>query len=108
MGALGTLYLFGSSAPLAAVALAVWGLAGFGFVPSLQYLVIHLAGPGRDLAATLPASAVNAGIALGALAGGTAVRGAGADGPLLTGLAVCFLAVPAAWAVRFLKAPAGT
>ncbi|MFI6652217.1 MFS transporter [Streptomyces sp. NPDC050529] len=104
--ALGALYLFGQSAPLAAVALAVWGLAGFGFVPSLQYLVIHLAGPGRDLAATLPASAVNAGIALGALAGGTAVGGAGADGALLTGLVVCSLALPAAWAVRFLKAPA--
>lgn len=105
VGALGALHLFGGSVPVAFVALAVWGLAGFGFVPSLQYLVIRLAGPGRDLAATLPASAVNAGIALGALAGGTAVRGAGADGALLTGLAVCSLALPAAWAVRFLKAP---
>lgn len=105
--ALGALHLFGSSVPLVFVALAAWGLAGFGFVPSLQYLVIHLAGPGRDLAATLPASAVNAGIALGAAAGGTAVRGAGAGGALLTGLAVCLLALPAAWAVRYLKAPAG-
>jgi MFS transporter, DHA1 family, inner membrane transport protein len=67
--ALGALYVVGSAPVPVAVALGVWGLVGFGLVPSLQYRAVGLAGAGADLAATLLASKVNAGIAFGALAG---------------------------------------
>jgi DHA1 family inner membrane transport protein len=84
--------------------LVVWGVVGMGLVPSLQYRVLELAGPGRDLAATLPASALNAGIALGALAGGWTLDAFGAGGPLITGLVVTAVALPAAWATSALRA----
>ncbi len=101
--ALGALYLAGSVPIVVAVALCVWGLAGFGLVPSLQYRVVSLAGPGRDFAATLPASAVTAGIALGALAGGWAVSNHGASAAALAGLVICAAALPVSWAAGFLK-----
>ena len=101
--ALGALYLAGSVPIVVAVALCVWGLAGFGLVPSLQYRVVSLAGPGRDFAATLPASAVTAGIALGALAGGWAVSNHGASAAALAGLVICAAALPLSWAAGFLK-----
>jgi DHA1 family inner membrane transport protein len=103
--ALGALYLTGSVPVLAALALCGWGLVGFGLVPSLQYRVVSLAGPGRDLAATLPASAVTAGIAVGALAGGWAVSHHGASAAALAGLATCAAALPVTWATGFLKPP---
>jgi len=103
--ALGGLYLWGSNPVAAALALAVWGVVGFGLVPSLQYRVVSLAGPGRDFAAMLPASAVTAGIAVGALVGGRAVDHSGASAAVLTGTALMVLAVPVAWATRFLKPP---
>jgi len=106
IGALGMFYLVGSTPILVALALGVWGLVGFGLVPSLQYHVVSLAGPGRDLAATLPASAVNAGIAAGALVGGWAVAYQGVAGAVITGLAVCAIVLPATWATQFLKVPA--
>jgi MFS transporter, DHA1 family, inner membrane transport protein len=53
----------------------------------------------------LPASALNAGIALGALAGGRTLDTYGAGGPVITGLLVCALAVPAAWATAALRPP---
>ena len=87
--ALGMLYLVGSTPALVVFALGVWGLVGFGLVPSLQYRAVSLAGPGRDLAAVLPASAVNAGIAVGALVGGWAVGGYGASAPVVAGAAIC-------------------
>ena len=52
VGLLG-LYVFGESRPLVGVALALWGLVGFGVTPALQLRVISLAGEGADLAATL-------------------------------------------------------
>jgi hypothetical protein len=61
--------------------LASWGLFGFGLVPSLQYRVVSLAGPGADVAAALPASAINAGIALGSLLGGWALIAHGPAAP---------------------------
>jgi DHA1 family inner membrane transport protein len=67
--ALGTLYVAGSIPVVTALVLVLWGLVGFGLVPSLQYRVVSLAGPGRDLAATLPASAVTLGIAVGSIIG---------------------------------------
>ena len=101
--ALGLLHLVAAIPVLVAIALVVWGVVGMGLVPSLQYRVLELAGPGRDLAATLPASALNAGIALGALAGGWTLDAYGAGGPLITGLVVTAVALPAAWATSVLR-----
>ena len=103
--ALGLLHLVAADPVLVAVVLVAWGVVGMGLVPSLQYRVLDLAGPGRDLAATLPASALNAGIALGALAGGWTLDTYGAGGPVITGLVVTALALPAAWATATLRAP---
>ena len=94
IGALGMLYLVDSTPILVALALGVWGLVELGLVPSLQYRVVSLAGPGRDLAATLPASAVNAGIAAGALLGGWAVANQGVADAVITGLVVCAIVMP--------------
>ncbi|CAL9391383.1 MFS transporter [Streptomyces sp. Tu 3180] len=106
VAALVILHVAGASRTLVALALVVWGVVGFGLVPSLQYRVGLLAGPGRDLAATLPASAVNAGIAIGAVAGGAAVSRGGAADAVLTGLLVCAAALPATWASGRLRPPA--
>ncbi len=103
--ALTVLYLIGTIPILVAAALIVWGLLGMGLVPSLQYRIVSLAGTGRDLAATLPASAINAGIAAGALAGGWAVANHSASAVVLVGLAICVIALPVAWATSFLKPP---
>jgi DHA1 family inner membrane transport protein len=108
VAALGVLYLLGASPVPAAVALGLWGLVGFGLVPSLQLRVITLAGAGGDLAATLGASAVNAGIAVGALVGGLALASGGPDSTVLTGLVVCAVALPATWAVGLFSVPAAT
>lgn len=104
--ALGGLYLVGANAVLVAVAMLLWGLVGFGLVPSLQYRVVSLAGSGRDLAATLPASAVNAGIAVGALLGGWSLDSFGASSVVVAGLVVCVVALPANWATGLLKSHA--
>jgi DHA1 family inner membrane transport protein len=104
--ALGALAVYGEAPVIVAVALVLWGVVGFGLVPSLQYRVVSLAGPGRDLASTLPASAVTAGIAAGALIGGWAVAGNGGIGAILTGLILCAVAVPLTVATRFLRPPA--
>ncbi|GAA0211571.1 MFS transporter [Saccharothrix mutabilis subsp. mutabilis] len=103
VAALLALYLGGSNPVVAAIALGVWGVVGFGIVPSIQYRVVALAGPGRDFAATLPASAITAGIAAGALIGGGAVAASGAKGAVLTSLVICAVGVVAAWATSFLK-----
>ncbi|MEV8441162.1 MFS transporter [Actinosynnema sp. NPDC051121] len=100
--ALAALTFFGSNPVVAAVALFAWGIVGFGMVPSIQYRVVSLAGPGRDLAATLPASAVTLGIAIGSLVGGLAV-GRGSDGAMLVSLVVCAAGAVAAWATGFLE-----
>ncbi|MGW4401768.1 MFS transporter [Amycolatopsis nivea] len=103
--ALGVLTLVGSMPVLTAVVLGVWGLAGFAAVPSVQYRVTALAGPGGDLAASLPASALNAGIAIGALVGGLALTGGGLSAITVTGLIICAATVPVGWATGFLKPP---
>lgn len=103
--ALAVLWSAGASRTAVALALVLWGVVGFGLVPALQYRVGLLAGPGRDLASTLPASAVNAGIALGAVAGGAAVAHGGATDAVLTGLLVCAVALPATWASGRLRPP---
>lgn len=103
--ALGALSFAGSVPVLTAVILGVWGLAGFAAVPSVQYRVTALSGPGRDLAASLPASALNAGIAIGALAGGWTLTAGGLSAISVTGVIICAITVPVAWATGFLKPP---
>lgn len=98
--ALGLLYLIGSAPVLVALTLVLWGLVGIGLVPSLQYRVIGLAGPGGNLAATLPASAI------GALVGGWAVAEYGPSAPVIAGVVVSVVALPATWATGRLRAPA--
>lgn len=101
---LGALYLFGSNPLVAVIALGAWGLAGFGMVPAIQLRVVGLAGPGADFAASLSASAVNAGIAAGSLAGGLALAGFGVEAPMAMAIALCTLALPATWSpTRFLR-----
>lgn len=83
--------------------LVLWGLAGFGLVPSFQHRVVVLAGPGRDLASGLPASTAAAGIAAGAAVGGLVVDGSGLNAVMWTSLAICSLALPATaatWSLR--------
>lgn len=104
-GALGALYLAGTVPVLTAALLAVWGFAGLGLVPSFQLRVISLAGRGADLAATLGASSVNAGIALGAAAGGWTVAGHGPHATVLVGAILCAVTLPATVASRFLAVP---
>lgn len=99
------LYLVGASAPLVAVALLIWGVFAFGMVPALQYRIVELAGPGGDLAASLPASAANAGIALGAVAGGAALGTFGTPAAVLTAVMIAILAIPAALATSRLRPP---
>ena len=86
----------GSVPAVAALALAAWGLFGFGLVPSLQYRVVSLAGPGAAVAATLPASAINAGIALGSLLGGWALTAHGPAAPVGTAIALTAIGLPVA------------
>jgi MFS transporter, DHA1 family, inner membrane transport protein len=102
---LGALYRFGHAPLAAAFILAAWGLVGFGMVPSIQLRVVGLAGPGGDLAASLSASAVNAGIAAGSLAGGWALATHGVSAVVLVGAGLCLLALPATWATRRLMPP---
>ncbi|MFD9004733.1 MFS transporter [Streptomyces sp. NPDC059582] len=86
-----------------AIVVAVWGLVGFGLMPSFQLRVITLAGPGGDLAATFGASAINAGVAVGAAVGGWAVAGHGVDSVVVVGLTGVAVAIPANWAVGRLR-----
>jgi MFS transporter, DHA1 family, inner membrane transport protein len=94
---------FGSSAPLVAVAVLGVGLFGMGMAPSMQHRVVTLAGPGAPLASSLPASAVNIGIAIGSYLGGVAISGAGVEGAVVTGAIVGAIAVATAWATSSLK-----
>lgn len=87
------------------VALAVVGLGAFamGMAPSLQHRVVTLAGPGAPLASSLPASAVNAGIAVGSLAGGAAITASGVTAAVTTGAVIAGVAVAAAWATSAIR-----
>ncbi|GAA4260863.1 MFS transporter [Dactylosporangium darangshiense] len=105
VAALVLLSFVGKMPLLVAVALVIWGIAAFGMVPSLQYRIVSLSGPGADLAATLPASAINAGIAVGSLVGGWALATHGASAPLVTGIVLSAIAIPVSWATGYLKPP---
>jgi MFS transporter, DHA1 family, inner membrane transport protein len=103
--ALLALYLAGTIAFLVALALLALGRVRLGMVPSVQYRVISLAGPGGALAQSLPASAANVGIAFGSFAGGVAVGSFTASAAVLTGLIIAVISVPVAWATSLLKPP---
>ena len=98
---LGFLYLVRGDPALVAIGLAPWGLATFAIIPSFQLRVITLAGRGGDLAATLGASAINAGIAAGSLLGGAVLARHGPSAPLVVAVAVSAVMAPAAWGSRF-------
>jgi DHA1 family inner membrane transport protein len=100
------LYVVGAVAFLVAVALAALGMFGFGMAPSLQYRVVSLAGPGGQLAQSLPASAINLGIAFGSAAGGVAIGTFTASAAVLTGLVFAAVSIVAACVTSFLKPPA--
>ncbi|WP_329585703.1 MFS transporter [Kitasatospora sp. NBC_01250] len=104
--ALVLLKLVGASPIPVIIVLALWGLVGFGLTPAFQLRVIGLAGPGGGLAATLGASAVNAGIAVGAAVGGWAEGSHGAGAVVVTGAIICAVGLPVTWASRFLTPPA--
>jgi DHA1 family inner membrane transport protein len=98
--------LFGASALLAAVCVLAMGLFAMGMAPSMQHRVVTLAGPGAPLASSLPASAVNAGIAFGSFVGGVAIAGWGVSATVVAGVLVAALSVCAAWATSHLH-PSG-
>lgn len=103
---LAALFFLGGSAALAAVGLFALGLFGMASAPSLQYRVVELAGPGGQLAQALPASAANLGIAIGSVAGGMAIGAYSPAAAAATGLVIAVLAIAAAIATTFLRAPA--
>jgi DHA1 family inner membrane transport protein len=100
------LYFVGSIAWLVALVLIAWGLSFYSIVPSLQVRVLTLAGPGGQLAQSLPVSAANVGIAFGAFAGGIAIDSYSASATVITGLIFAMVTVAVAWGTSFLKPPA--
>jgi DHA1 family inner membrane transport protein len=99
------LYLVGAIPFLVVLVLLALGLFGMGGVPSLQYRIVSLAGPGGALAQSLPASAANVGIAFGSVAGGMAIGASTLSSAVLTGLAIAVIAVVLAWATSSLTPP---
>lgn len=107
-GSLAALYVAGSNPYLVALLLLTLGVCAMGMGPSLQYRVVALAGPGGQLAQSLPASAINLGIAFGSFAGGVAIGAFTTSAAVLTGLVIALVAVPVAWATSRLAPPAVT
>ncbi|MGV9638547.1 MFS transporter [Nocardia rhamnosiphila] len=99
------LYFLGTNAWLVAPALLFLGIFAMGMAPSLQYRVVDLAGPGGPLAHSLPASAINLGIAVGSFAGGVAVGEFTSSAAVLTALIIAALAIPVAWGTSYLTWP---
>ena len=102
-GSLVAMRLFGGDAVLMALVVLALGLFAMGMAPSMQHRVVALAGPGAPLASSLPASAVNAGIAFGSYAGGLAIGGGGVPAAVVAGAGFAVLAVVAAWATSYLQ-----
>lgn len=103
--ALLALYLVGSSPILVALVLLAWGMLAMSMAPSFQLRVVTLAGPGGGLASSLPASAVNVGIAAGSAAGGVAISDFGPSAPMITGAGIAVVGIALAWATSYLKPP---
>jgi DHA1 family inner membrane transport protein len=57
------------------------------------------------LAASLPASAVNLGIAAGSVAGGVALSDFGPSAPVITAAVIAAIGIAVAWATSYLKPP---
>ncbi|WP_367127477.1 MFS transporter [Saccharothrix sp. HUAS TT1] len=102
------LYFVGTVAWLVALALLAWGLFFYSMVPSLQVRVISLAGPGGQLAQSLPVSAANVGIALGAFAGSIAIDNYNASAPIIAAVIFAVITIAVAWATSYLKPPVVT
>jgi DHA1 family inner membrane transport protein len=98
------MYLFGGSPVVVALGVLGIGAFGMGMAPSMQHRVAGLSGPGGPLAASLPASAVNAGIAIGSLLGGAALGAAGVSAAFLAGAVAAAVAIVVAGATSFLTA----
>ncbi|MEQ7126977.1 MFS transporter [Actinopolymorpha sp. B11F2] len=98
-----TMYLFGGHAVVAVLTIVGMGLFAMGMAPALQSRVMSLAGPGAALAASLPASAANAGDSVGALLGGVAISHAGLAAAVLAGAVVTAVAVAIAIATSRLR-----
>ena len=107
-GSLAALYLFGTNPFLVGLLLLALGVFSMGLGPSLQYRVVALAGPGSQLAQSLPASAINLGIAFGSFAGGVALGAFTTSAAVLTGLVIAIIAVPVALATSHLEPPSCT
>ncbi|AUH44496.1 MFS transporter [Streptomyces sp. CMB-StM0423] len=106
--ALLTLCVLGANPVVVAVTMLAWGLCVFGMAPALQYRVVSLAGPGGGLAQSLPASAINTGIAFGSFAGGAAIDRFSVQAAFLTALGIAVAAFAVAAATRRLApSPAG-
>jgi DHA1 family inner membrane transport protein len=103
--ALVILIIAGSAPVPAALAMAVWGLAGFAFIPAMQLRTVTLAGGGGDLAASLGASAFNIGIAAGSIIGGWVVAGQGVDATVVVAAVLCAVALPATYASKWARVP---
>ena len=93
---------FGWVALLATLAEQGWGVPrprpAFG-----HGVEVSLAGPGGTLVASLPASAANAGIALGSTVSGVAYTAAGPVAVVVTGLVIALGALALAMATRGLR-----
>jgi MFS transporter, DHA1 family, inner membrane transport protein len=99
------LWVGGASPVVVAVGLFGWGVAGFAIVPSFQTRAVTLAGPGRDLAATLPPSALTAGVALGAVVAEWGIAAFGPQAPMLIAGGTCLVVIPLFYATTFLRVP---
>ena len=102
---LGVMMAFGGNPWIVGLAVLGIGMLGMGTAPSIQHRVVALSGPGAPLAASLPASAVNVGIAFGSFAGGLALEQRGPEFAVFTGMGIAVVAIVVAWGTSFLKAP---
>jgi DHA1 family inner membrane transport protein len=101
----GVLALGQEPAAMGALMIA-WGFVGFSMVPSIQVLAVGLAGEGGDVAASLSASAINAGIAAGSMLGGWVLAAHGPAAAVLAAASLCAAALPVAWFALRLRARA--
>ncbi|MFI9489383.1 MFS transporter [Promicromonospora sp. NPDC052451] len=97
------MFLLGGQVAFAVLGIVGVGLFAMGMAPAMQSRVMSLAGPGAALAASLPASASNAGDAVGALLGGAAIGRAGLEAAVLAGAVVAAAAVVVAVATGRLR-----
>ncbi len=100
------MYVAGTSAWLVVVMLTIWGIFGFATTPAMQFRIVSMAGEGGTLAASLPASAANAGVALGSVAGGLTIDPFGVRAVALTGTLIAVASVLGAVLTRGLQPPA--